>query len=203
MEKGENSDPFFTSIYSKEEEKRLAGSVREDELIDRCKDNDWAAQKELYGKYAPKMLGVCLKYLKNRETAEDALQEGFMIIFAKIGSFKRMGSFEGWMRRIFVNISCDILRKDKHLIITAKLEESAAFTDNELTALERLESKELMEAISELPDQYRIALSLHAVEGYSFEEMAGILKVNTAACKSTYYRARQSFGDLLRSKYLI
>ena len=177
--------------------------MKEIDLINRCKNNDWAAQKELYERYAPKMIGVCLKYLKNRETAEDALQEGFMVVFTKMGSFKHTGSFEGWIRRIFVNISCDFLRKHKNLIIAEKLEESASFTDNELNAIEKLERQELMDAIAELPDHYRIALSLHAIEGYSFEEMSGILKVNTAACKSTYYRARQSFGDLLRSKYLI
>jgi len=205
MKKGENPESFFTSIYSKgePENKRVFGGVIEDTLINRCKDNDWAAQKDLYGKYAPKMMGVCMKYLKNRETAEDALQEGFMIVFSKIGSFKHQGSFEGWIRRIFINISCDYLRKNKNLVIFENLEDSVSFTDNELNAIEKLERNELMEAISELPDHYRIVLSLHAIEGYTFEEMAEILKTKTAACKSTYYRARQIFGDLLRFKYLI
>ncbi len=205
MKKGENSEPFFTSIYLKgePENKNVSGSVTEDRLINRCKDNDWAAQKELYNKYAPKMMGVCLKYLKNRETAEDALQEGFMTVFTKIGTFRHQGSFEGWMRRIFVNISCDYLRKGKNLVVFENLEDSAPFTDNELNALEKLERDELMETISELPDHYRAVLTLRAIEGYTFEEIAVMLKTRTAACKSTYYRARHLFGDLLRSKHLI
>jgi len=187
----------------KEDDTRLASKVTEEQLIDGCRNNDWVAQKELYSIYAPKMLSVCLKYLKNRELAEDALQEGFMLVFNKIESYGKLGSFEGWLRRIFVNVSCDNLRREKILQLNDQLDEASTFTDKELNALEKIESEELVNSLTELPDHYRVALSLHAIEGFTFEEMAEMLKIKTSACKATYYRARQCFGDLLRSKSLI
>ncbi len=134
---------------------------------------------------------------------EDALQEGFMLVFNKIGSYGKLGSFEGWLRRIFVNVSCDNLRREKNFQLNDQLDGAPAFTDNELTALEKMESEELVNCLTELPDNYRVALNLHAIEGFTFEEIAEMLKVKPSACKATYYRARQCFGDLLRSKSLI
>ena len=73
------------------------------EIVEKCKTGDNKAFALLYNRYAPKMLGVCIRYAKTREEAEDMLQEGFVKLFQKFDSFKGYGSFEGWMRRVIVN----------------------------------------------------------------------------------------------------
>ena len=85
--------------------------VTEKELIKRCCKNDPRAQQELYEKYAPKMYGVCLRYACNKEIAQDLMHDGFITVFSKISSFRGEGSFEGWLRRIFVNTALGYLRK--------------------------------------------------------------------------------------------
>lgn len=87
--------------------------MNEKELIEACKNNDVRAQKLLYETFARKMMSVCLRYADNREMAEDFLQDGFIKVFSSIRSYSYEGSFEGWMRRIFVNTALEALRKKR------------------------------------------------------------------------------------------
>ena len=80
-------------------------------LIKLCKEKDTDAQKVIYERYTPIMLAICMRYLKEKQTAEDVMQEGFFIIFTKINQFKGTGSFEGWMKRIMINLSLKYLKK--------------------------------------------------------------------------------------------
>src|SRR5215213_4443089 len=89
--------------------------IPESDLIEGCVQGDRKLQYNLYERFAPKMFGVCLRYAGNAEEAEDILQEGFIKVFKKIGSFRREGSFEGWIRRIFVNTAIEHYRKKIYL----------------------------------------------------------------------------------------
>jgi len=77
--------------------------MNELQLIDGCRKGDRAAQKELYDRYARKMMGVCCRYVNDKETAADLLQDGFVNVFTAINSYSGEGSFEGWIRKIIVN----------------------------------------------------------------------------------------------------
>lgn len=85
--------------------------MEEQQLINECKKGNRLAQKELYDKYSRKMMGVCLRYINEKETARDILQDGFVKVFTSLDSFSGIGSFEGWLRRIFVNCALEFLRK--------------------------------------------------------------------------------------------
>ena len=90
--------------------------MNEKKLIEACKNNDARAQRLLYETFVRKMMSVCLRYADNREMAEDFLQEGFIKVFSSIQSYNYEGSFEGWMRRIFINTALEALRKNDLLV---------------------------------------------------------------------------------------
>src|ERR1700751_6058293 len=76
--------------------------LTEQEIITGCINGDRTCQRKLYDRFSSKMLGVCMRYAKDRAEAEDMLQEGFVKVFINISRFKNEGSFEGWVRRIMV-----------------------------------------------------------------------------------------------------
>ena len=130
--------------------------VTEKELIKRCCKNDPRAQQELYEKYAPKMYGVCLRYACNKEIAQDLMHDGFITVFSKISSFRGEGSFEGWLRRIFVNTALGYLRKTDIVGHAAEIETAGQFGSAEATAVEQMTEAELLRCIAKLPDGYPV-----------------------------------------------
>ena len=148
------------------------------------------AQRALFDKFAPKMLSVCMRYLRNQDEAEDTLQDGFVKIFQKIGEFKMEGSLEGWIRRIMVNTALDMLRKNKKLLGDKQLDDVSykmAFDDH---AFEGMDVAYLLGMIEKLPDGYRVVFNMFAIEGYSHKEIADTLGVTENTSKSQYSRAR-------------
>ena len=99
--------------------------ISEAELINRCINNDPIAQKMLFNNVAPKMLGVCMRYMNKQEDAEDVLQEGLIKVFQKLNSYSGSGSFEGWIRRIIVNTALDTIRKNKKMNLNTPLDDVA------------------------------------------------------------------------------
>src|SRR5688572_14884686 len=97
----------------------------ETDLIEGCIRGDRKMQYELYERFSPKMFGVWLRYAANAEEAEDILQEGFIKVFKKISSYRGDGSFEGWIRRIFVNTAIEHFRKKSYLQSITEQEESS------------------------------------------------------------------------------
>ena len=165
----------------------------ENKLVNGCKKGDRVMQKTLYDTYAPKMLGVCLRYASDRELAKDMLQEGFIKVFTNINNYKGIGSFEGWLRKIFVNTALEYLRKNDVLKNTKELDgfDQNAFVDSHISVLEQLSANELMEFISSLPSGYRTVFNLFAVEGYSHKEIGEMLGITESTSRSQYVRAKQ------------
>lgn len=177
--------------------------MTEKELIKRCCTNDPRAQQELYEKYAPKMYGVCLRYACNKEIAQDLLHDGFITVFSKIGSFRGEGSFEGWLRRIFVNTALGYLRKTDIVGHAVEIETAGQFSSNEATAVEQMTEAELLRCIAELPDGYRAVLNLFAIEGYSHKEIAAMLNISEGTSRSQYLRAKVFLQRLLQKEEII
>ena len=113
------------------------------------------------------MYGVCLRYACNKEIAQDLMHDGFITVFSKISSFRGEGSFEGWLRRIFVNTALGYLRKTDIVGHAAEIETAGQFGSAEATAVEQMTEAELLRCIAKLPDGYRAVLNLFAIEGYS------------------------------------
>ncbi|MEY4603581.1 MAG: hypothetical protein RIT43_873 [Bacteroidota bacterium] len=158
-------------------------------LIKDCLSGNVRAQKTLFDRFAPKMLGVCMRYCKSKEQAEDVLQDGFVKVFLKLSEFKNEGSFEGWIRKIMVNTSLDSLRKEMKISADVDLEFAANQSESESVVAE-LSAAEIVQLISAMPDGYRVVFNLFAIEGYSHQEIADTLGITESTSKSQYSRAR-------------
>jgi len=163
--------------------------MTEENLIKACLKNNRKAQKILYTKYAPKMMGICLRYASDKEKAHDYLQDGFVQVFLFLHTFEHKGSFEGWMRKIFVNTALAKLRKNDPLRETKELDK-VDLTDGNASALSQLSAKELIALVQALPDGFRTIFNLYAIEGYSHKEIAELLQISEGTSRSQYQRAR-------------
>lgn len=163
---------------------------QEKKLITDCLDGDRTAQKQLFDMFAPLMLSVCLRYVGDRQTAEDLVQDGFVTLFTKLGSYKGEGSFEGWVRRIFINTSLMYLRKKDALKMSDDLENARGLSSEMSTQMEDIGYKELMKLITELPPGFRTVFNMYVIEGYSHKEIAEELGITETTSRTQLSRAR-------------
>jgi RNA polymerase sigma-70 factor (ECF subfamily) len=165
--------------------------MNEQQLIEGCRKGNRLAQKELYDTYSRRMMGVCLRYMSDRETARDLLQEGFVKVFAAIDSYTGTGSFEGWMRKIFVNCALEHLRKSDVLREAVDLDHTGELSACAHSVIAELSARELMNLVQELPAGFRTIFNLFAVEGFSHKEISEMLDITESTSRSQYTRAKQ------------
>jgi len=156
-------------------------------LIKQCANNDRKAQKEIYQLFSGKLFSICLKYSKNKQEAQDNFQDGFIVIFEKIGQFNFKGSFEGWLKRVMINTVLLKYRKKNVLnIVTEEIpDEVIVDVDDDEISLDFL-----LNLINELPDRYRMVFNLYALDGYSHKEISEMLLIAEGTSKSNLARAR-------------
>lgn len=159
------------------------------ELIKNCRKGKSKAQKELYERYASKMLGVTLRYIKDVSEAEEVMIKGFMVVFSKIGQYSGEGSFEGWIRRIMVNESLMYLRKNRSMYLEVDIDEANYSVDYQ-TCDQNLLADDLLALINSLPMGYRTIFNLYAIEGYAHKDIADMLNISENTSKSQLSRAR-------------
>jgi RNA polymerase sigma-70 factor (ECF subfamily) len=167
----------------------------EKKLIRRACSGRRDAQKALYDSYAPKMLALCQRYIKDAHFAEDVMIEGFVKVFRNLPGFRFEGSFEGWIRRIMVREAIDYLRKRQFVVFDdTRVAEDGSVENNadpfQLEALEHL--------IDSLPEGYRLVFTLYAVEGYKHAEIAEVLGISENTSKSQLYKARKQLQERLK-----
>ena len=158
-------------------------------LIDGCMRGESWARKELYEQYAPAMMSVCMRYVGDRETARDLLQDGFVKIFTKIRSYSGSGAFGGWIRRSSENtrLSVGLDGYDDSL------------EDINYSVLDRLSADDLLACVAQLPPGYRTVFNLYAIEGYTHSEIAEMLHVQEATSRSQFIRARNALQKSVQS----
>lgn len=171
--------------------------MTDDELIDKCLQGDQRAHKELFDKFSRKMMSVCMRYIQDREQAEDVLQDGFVKVFTHLKSFKRQGSFEGWIRRTMVNTALDHLRKAKNMHIDADISEAEFLAGEDEKVVGKMRVEELMRLISEMPPGYRTVFNMYAIEGYSHQEIADELGVTESTSKTQFRKARNYLMNII------
>jgi RNA polymerase sigma-70 factor (ECF subfamily) len=174
--------------------------MNENDLIDGCIRGDRKKQQELYNRFAPKMYAVCLRYAGNSEEAEDILQEGFIKVFKKIESFRREGSFEGWIRRIFVNTAIEHFRRKTYLQPITEKEESTVETKY-LSVLDNLAEKDIINLVQQLSPGYRTVFNMYVVEGYTHKQISELLGISEGTSKSQLSRAKIILQELVK-KYI-
>ncbi|MCC6583203.1 MAG: RNA polymerase sigma factor [Chitinophagales bacterium] len=172
------------------------------ELIESCKSNNRDAQYKLYSLLSGKMFAVCLRYAKNREAAEDLLQEGFVKVFINIDKFRGDGSFEGWVRRIIVNTAVEHYRKSTKMYPVVSVDDINKDIPWADTG-DELELEDLMKMIDKLSHGYKTIFNLYVVEGYSHKEIGEMLEINEGTSKSQLARARYLLMDMVKKSEIV
>ncbi|TNE56135.1 MAG: sigma-70 family RNA polymerase sigma factor [Bacteroidetes bacterium] len=166
-------------------------------LVKECLKGSSIAQKELFDKFAPKMMFVCLRYMGEQTEAEDVLQEAFIKVFRSLPKYQFEGSFEGWIRRIVVNSCLDAIRKNKQFMNDHSLESVEYKLSTSEGAIDQLYAEDLLKLIKQMPPGYQAVFNLFAIEGYSHKEIAELLGISEETSKSQYYRARAYMKNCL------
>jgi len=164
----------------------------EQQIIEGCVRGESWAQKQIYEQYSSIMMGVCVRYASDSETAKDLLQDGFIKIFTKANTFNGTGSFVGWIRRIFVTTALEYLRQNNALKQSANIDDyDYSIEDVDVSILDKISADDLMKCVAALPNGYRTVFNLYAIEGYSHLEIANMLHVSENTSRSQFMRARK------------
>ena len=154
-------------------------------------------QEALYKLFSGKMYGLCLRYTKDRDEAQDILQEGFIKVFSNLTKFDNRGSFEGWIRRIIINVALERFRKTNYMYPVEDItiyKDQLDYDDMEATMSE----EEMLKLIQELSPKYRMVFNLYAIEGYSHSEISQMLNISEGTSKSNLSRARVILQEKLK-----
>ena len=171
----------------------------ENDLIKGSISGDPQMQRFLYQRFASIMYGVCLRYSENQEDANDLLQEGFIKVYRNLDKFRGEGSFEGWIRRIFINTSIEHFRKKVKLYNVSEVQENTV-EDTDLNALDSLAVKDIMKIINELSPGYKQIFNLHVIEGFSHKEIADMLGITEGTSKSQLARAKAVLKKIIEAR---
>lgn len=167
-------------------------------LIEECKNGNSFAQFRLYDQYSKAMFNLAFRMTRNREDAEDILQESFIECFRKIGTFRFESTFGAWLKAITINRSINHLRKKKiNLELYDTIPDLAEEHDDQEI---KYNARTIAKCIEELPDGYRVILTLYLLEGYDHSEISQITGISESTSKSQYSRARQKLRQMLKSQ---
>lgn len=145
------------------------------------------------------MFNVSVRMVGGEMEAEDIMQEAFLSAFKNINSYEGKVSFGAWLKKIVINRSLDHLKKKK--IVFEEINEKINIADEpEFMEMEESSLENIKTAMNDLPEKYRIVLSLFLVEGYSHEEIAESLEISNVASRTQYFRAKQKLKELLKQK---
>ena len=176
-------------------------NTRESDWIEGAKQGDRRSQKAIYDMLSDKMHAVCLRYMGDRESAEDILQDGFVTLFTKLDSYSGEGAFEGWARKIFVNTALMSLRKKDALKGSEDVSAAWDITSDEPTAVQSMSYKDLVKLIAGLPPGFRTVFNMYVVEGYSHKEIGEALGISETTSRSQLQRARTLLQSKIKEKY--
>lgn len=173
-------------------------NITESDLISGCLEGNRRMQEELYRRFSPRMYAVCLRYAGNAEEAEDILQEAFIKVYKKLSSFRGEGSFEGWIRRVFVNTAIEHFRRKRYLQPVTEKEEST-LEGNYLSVLDSLAERDILELVQQLSPGYRTVFNMYVVEGYTHKEIGDMLGISEGTSKSQLSRAKVILQEMVKT----
>jgi RNA polymerase sigma-70 factor (ECF subfamily) len=167
-------------------------------LIKECQKNKRSAQEKIYNRFSDRLFSVCLRYSKNYEDAQDIFQDGFILIFSKVSQYQFKGSFEGWMRRIMVNLCIEKFRTTNYLYVV-----NEEITPDEDLAEDISEEKtqysyeELLGFVRQLPERYGQIFNMYVIDGYSHKQISELLNISVGTSKSNLSRAREKLANMI------
>ena len=177
----------------------MSNSENKDEisLIEACQRGENKALKKLYDIHSGTMYAICLRYMNNEDEAKDALQEGFIKVFKNIDKFRFTGSFEGWLKRIFVNTSIEQIRKRKVHLDVNEMKGDLQLIDSS-SATSTMDAEKMMKLVQQLPEGYRTVFNMFVVDGYSHKEISAELEISESTSKSQLFKARKQLQVWLK-----
>jgi RNA polymerase sigma-70 factor (ECF subfamily) len=170
-------------------------------LIAGCLARDRSCQKEIYSRYSPAMMSLCLRYAKNRQEAEEILQDGFLQMYRRIQQFKNTGTFEGWLRKIMINCALQKYRSKSNRFDTVPISRELHYLPSDLSVSNQFEDKELIRLIQSLPPACRMVFNLYVFEGLKHREIARFLEISEGTSKSNLFDARAILKKQLRKEF--
>jgi RNA polymerase sigma factor (sigma-70 family) len=173
-------------------------------LVVECKQGSKKACYELYKLYSKAMLNVAFRIVGNIAEAEDVLQEAFLDAFSKVKDFRQDTTFGLWLKQIVVNRSINLLRKRKLDFVELEGEQLENVPDEEYNDDEdiKYQAAQVKQAISELPEGYRLVISLYLLEGYDHEEIGQVLNISENTSRTQFLRAKRKVIEILKRKGL-
>lgn len=173
-------------------------------IIRGCLSGERASQEKLYHLYAERMMSVCMWYARNREDAEEILQDGFMRVFTYLHKFTGKGSFEGWIRKIMVNAALFKYRnKFSTMHVATEYNTDIHDSTQEANFVSNYDERELLKLVQLLPPAYRMVFNLHVFEQYSHREIAETLGISKGTSKSNLADARRILQASLTAKKMV
>lgn len=172
--------------------------IHENDLIEGCLKGERRWQRALYDRFSKKMMGVCLRYCKAQQEAEDVLQESFIKVFENIKNYRGESSIEYWIKRIVINTALNAQRSKLYLYPMVDISDMSGTLDQD-TSLSGFHYADLLKMIQELPTGCRIIFNLYAIEGYKHQEIAEMLNISEGTSKSQYARAKSLLQQTLRT----
>ena len=166
----------------------------EDELIYQCINGNRIAQKELYEKYSPMFYAICRRYMPTKAEAEDVLIMSFTSIFEGLSTVKGNCSLENWMRKIIVNKSIEMLRRNqKHHELLERYDtwEEIRVCTSKNVIYSIMDMEYIMKKIQQLSDGYRMVFNLYVIDGYSYQDISDMLGINVGTVRSQLAKARK------------
>lgn len=176
--------------------------MSETQLIERCLAGDRTAERLFFERFSPAMFGMCRRYLRSREDAEEALVGGLFKALSNLKTYQFAGSFEGWVRRIVVNEALQMLRRNKLLVFPGdEIVVAVVAEQPENFSIEaEMSAREILALLDELPTGYRTVFNLFVLEGYKHHEIAEHLGISINTSKSQLILAREKLKTLLQRK---
>jgi RNA polymerase sigma factor (sigma-70 family) len=160
------------------------------ELIERCKRNERLAQQEFYNLYKSRLMGVCRRYSRSREEAQDILQQAFFKILTKISTLENNDRIESWMIRLTINTALNNYKASLKVRNEVDLKEDPAATNDDAFIVSQLTNEEIVQLINALPDSARMVFNLFAIEGYSHKEISSMMEISEGTSRSQLFYAR-------------
>ena len=186
---------IYWLIRNMQEDKQKIGA-----LIKACKREKRASQKELYKLFYSYGMSICLRYSKNRQEAQEILNDGFVKVFNNLDKYDIKLSFKAWLRRILINVAIDYYRKHHKHQHTLEIVHNQ-YIDETPDVLHNLSVDEIMKMVHRLSPAYRIVFNLYVIEGYKHQEIAEQLNITVGASKSNLAKARMKLREMLEPSY--
>lgn len=165
------------------------------DLVAGCLAGSRNAQYRLYQKYADAMYNICCRITNDPEVASEVLQDAFMTVFEKIGTYGQQSTLGAWIKRIVIHKCIDCMRLKK--MVFQEITENLSHVSEQEEEPVSINVALIQQAIAALPEGYRVVFTLYALEGYDHDEIAQILKISEQTSKSQYHRARGKIKEWL------